>query len=168
MEMNTTLHKMLIHAVKDMYYAEKKIHKSLPKVIKAAMSPELKEALTAHREETAGHITNLVEVFAVLHVAPRGQKCDAIDGILDEVNGIIEEFGDTNGCDAAIIFAGQAVEHYEITRYGTMRVWADEMGHANISKLITTNLEQERAADEKMTALAEGRFNAEANSEDSA
>ena len=165
MEMNTTLHKMFIHAVKDMYYAEKKIHKSLPKVIKAAMSPDLKEALTAHREETAGHIANLDEVFKALDVTPRGQKCNAIDGILEEVNSIIEDFGDTNGCDAAIIFAGQAVEHYEITRYGTMRVWADEMGHADISKLITTNLEQERAADEKMTALAEGRFNAEANSE---
>lgn len=166
MEMNTTLHKMFVHALKDMYYAEKKIHKSLPAVIKAAASSQLKDALTSHRDETAGHITNLEHIFSELGIAARGQKCDAIDGIIDEVKSVIDEFGKTNGCDAAIVFAGQAVEHYEITRYGTMRVWADAMGHTQISKLITANLEQEHAADEKMTAMAEQSINAQANVEE--
>ena len=164
--MKTTLHKMFIHALKDMYYAEKKIHKSVPAVVKAAASSELKDALTSHRDETAGHVVNLEKIFSELGIPARGQKCDAIEGILDEVKSVIEEFGKTNGCDAAIVFAGQAVEHYEITRYGTMRVWADAMGHTQISKLITANLEQEHAADEKMTAMAEKNFNAEANLEE--
>lgn len=159
----TALEDMFEHALKDMYYAEKKIHSSLPKVIKAAQSDELKEALTAHREETAGHIERLEEIFALIGKTAKAQKCDAIDGILKEVEGVIEDFGDTPGCDAAIIFAAQAVEHYEITRYGTMRVWAETMGKSEIEAILAGLRDEERAADEKMTALAEGQFNNDAH-----
>jgi ferritin-like metal-binding protein YciE len=164
----TSLEKMFEHALKDIYYAEKTIHKSLPKVIKAAQSAELKEALTAHREETAGQIDHLESIFKELGMAPKGQKCEAIDGILAELSSVIEDFGDTSGCDAAIVFAGQAVEHYEITRYGTMRVWAAELEWAEIESVLTTIRDQERAADEKMTALAEGTFNSIANEHEEA
>lgn len=159
----TSLENMFEHALKDIYYAEKAIHKSLPKVIKAAQSAELKDALTAHRDETAGQIEHLEGIFEKLGLPAKGQKCQAIDGILAEVSSIIEDFGDTSGCDAAIVYAGQAVEHYEITRYGTMRVWAVELGLSDIEAVLTTIRDQERAADEKMTALAEGSFNSVAH-----
>ena len=164
----TNLEKMFEHALKDMYYAEKTIHKSLPKVIKAAKSAELKEALTAHREETADQIEHLEGVFAKLGLTPKAQKCDAIDGILKELTSIVEDFGDASGCDAAIVFAGQAVEHYEITRYGTMRVWAEELRWTDVEATMATIRDQERAADEKMTAMAEGSFNSIANEHDEA
>ncbi len=162
----TTLENMFEHALKDIYYAEKAIHKSLPKVIKAAQSAELKDALTAHRDETAGQIEHLEGIFEKLGVPAKGQKCEAIDGILAEVSSAIEDFGDTSGCDAAIVYAGQAVEHYEITRYGTMRVWAEELGWSDIEAILATIRNEERAADEKMTALAEGSFNSIANEQD--
>jgi ferritin-like metal-binding protein YciE len=159
----TALEDMFEHALKDMYYAEKKIYSALPKVIKAAQSEDLKAALSAHREETAGHIQQLEDIFGMIGKTPKGQKCDAIDGILKEVEGVIEDFGDTPGCDAAIIFAGQAVEHYEITRYGTMRVWAETMGKSDIEARLADLRDEERAADEKMTALAEGQYNHDAH-----
>lgn len=159
----TALEDMFEHALKDMYYAEKKIYSALPKVIKAAQSDDLKAALSAHREETAGHIQQLEDIFGMIGKTPKGQKCDAIDGILKEVEGVIEDFGDTPGCDAAIIFAGQAVEHYEITRYGTMRVWAETMGKSDIEARLADLRDEERAADEKMTALAEGQYNHDAH-----
>jgi ferritin-like metal-binding protein YciE len=164
----TALEDMFEHALKDMYYAEKKIYSSLPKVIKAAQSEDLKAALSAHREETAGHIQQLENIFGMIGKTPKAQKCDAIDGILKEVEGVIEDFGDTSGCDAAIIFAGQAVEHYEITRYGTMRVWAETMGKSDIEVLLADLRDEERAADEKMTALAEGQFNHDAHQKENA
>ena len=164
----TSLEQIFQHALKDIYYAEKTIHKSLPKVIKAAQSTELKDALTAHREETAEQIKHLEGIFEKIGLPPKGQKCEAIDGILAELTNIIEDFGDTSGCDAAIVFAGQAVEHYEITRYGTMRVWAEELGWSDIEAVLTTIRDQERAADEKMTALAEGSFNSIANEHEEA
>jgi ferritin-like metal-binding protein YciE len=164
----TSLAQLFEHALKDIYYAEKTIHKSLPKVIKAAQSTELKDALSAHRDETADQIKHLEGIFDKIGLTPKGQKCEAIDGILAELSSIIEDFGDTSGCDAAIVFGGQAVEHYEITRYGTMRVWAEELGWSDVETVLTTIRDQERAADEKMTALAEGSFNSIANEHEEA
>jgi ferritin-like metal-binding protein YciE len=164
----TSLELMFAHALRDIYYAEKAIHRSLPKVIKAAQSSDLKNALAAHREETAEQIEHLQGVFEKLGLSPKAQKCAAIDGILEELSGIIEDFGDTAGCDAAIVFAGQAVEHYEITRYGTMRVWASELGWTDVEAIMAAIRDQERAADEKMTALAEGSFNSVANEHEEA
>lgn len=153
---------LLEHALKDMYYAEKKIYKSLPKMIKAATDPSLKAGLTAHREETAQQIEILEEVFASMGKRAKAEKCDAIDGILEESSGLLEDFSGSTAVDAAIIFSAQAVEHYEITRYGSMQAYAKVLGMSDVAGLLGQILEQEKAADEKLTALAESSVNAAA------
>lgn len=160
---NTPLHDMFVHALADMYYAENKIYKVLPKVIKAAQSSQLKSALNAHHKQTAGHIKQLEKLFKGLGKKARGHKCDAIDGILKESDSIIKEFGKTAGCDAAIVFACQAVEHYEVTRYGTMRRWAITMGNKSFEHILTKLRDQEGEADQKLTDLAIAGFNSIAN-----
>lgn len=156
------------HALKDIYYAEKKILKSLPKMIKAAHDADLKQGLEDHRLETESHVSKLEEVFSILGKAPRAVRCEAIEGILAEADGILEDFGDTKACDAAIIFSGQAVEHYEITRYGSMHAWATSLGMDDAADLIESILVQEKAADGKLTELAESRINYAAEEEDEA
>jgi ferritin-like metal-binding protein YciE len=153
---------LLEHALKDMYYAEKKIYKSLPKMIKAAQDGTLKDGLTAHRDETAQQIEWLEEAFAVLGLRPKAEKCDAIDGILEESSSLLEDFKGSSAMDAAIIFSAQAVEHYEITRYGSMHAYAKVLGHAEVAALLEKILQQEKAADETLTGLAEGSVNAAA------
>ncbi|MEP6828048.1 MAG: ferritin-like domain-containing protein [Aestuariivirga sp.] len=154
-----TLEDLFEHALKDIYYAEKKIFKALPKMIKAAHDDELLGALEHHRGETEQHIAKVEQIFALLEQTPKAQKCDAIDGILEEADGILKDFGKTNSCDAAIIFSGQAVEHYEITRYGSMHAYANALGLTEVAELLASVLEQEKAADEKLTDLAEDRIN---------
>ena len=154
-----SLSDLLIHAVKDMYYAEKKIHKSLPKLIRKADHPDLKESLEKHRDETAGQIETLESVFELLGQRPKTEKCEAIDGILEESESLLEDFGDSVAVDAAIIFSAQAVEHYEITRYGSIRAFADALGLDQVRDHIDSILEQEKAADEKLNDLAEGSVN---------
>jgi ferritin-like metal-binding protein YciE len=150
------------HALKDIYYAEKKIYKSLPKMIKAAQDPALKDGLSSHRDETAGQIEVLEEVFAILGQRPKAEKCDAIDGILEESTSLLEDFKGSTAMDAAIIFSAQAVEHYEITRYGSMHAYATVLGMQDAADLIAGILKQEKAADVTLTSLAEGRVNAAA------
>lgn len=150
---------LLEHAVKDIYYAEKKIYRSLPKMIKKADHPELKEALEHHREETAGQIETLESVFELMGLRAKGEKCEAIDGILEEGQSLLEDFGDSVAADAAIIFSCQAVEHYEITRYGSIRAFADALGLDEIKDHIDRIMSQESAADQKLTKLAEGSVN---------
>ncbi|MCO6364654.1 ferritin-like domain-containing protein [Paracoccus sp. 08] len=147
------------HALADMYYAEKKIYKSLPKMIKAANHPDLVEALTQHREETAGQIEGLEAIFALLGKRAKAEKCDAIDGILEESESLLEDFGGTAAGDAAIIFSCQAVEHYEITRYGSMSAFADALGLDEAKAHLETILDQESAADSKLSELAEDTIN---------
>ncbi|QDA36637.1 ferritin-like domain-containing protein (plasmid) [Paracoccus liaowanqingii] len=147
------------HALADIYYAEKKIYKSLPKMIKAADHPDLIAALTQHREETADQIEKLEQIFALLDQRPRAEKCDAIDGILEEGDGLLEDFGDSMAADAAIIFSCQAVEHYEITRYGSMAAFADALGMDEAKALLDEILAQESATDTKLSALAEDSVN---------
>ena len=147
------------HALKDIYYAEKKIYKTLPKMIKAAVDPDLKTALDAHREETAGQIERLEQVFELLGQRPKAVKCDAIDGILDEGDELLEDFGGKQAGDAAIIFACQAVEHYEITRYGSMHAYATELGMNEISSLLEQTLAQEKDADKALSKIAMTRVN---------
>ena len=147
------------HALKDMYYAEKKIYKALPKMIKAAADPALKEALTMHRDETAGQIDILEQVFENIGKRPKAEKCDAIDGILEEGNGLLEDFGKTGAGDAAIVFSCQAVEHYEITRYGSMVAFANALGNAEAAEMISGILAQEHAADTQLSEMAEGHIN---------
>lgn len=150
------------HALKDMYYAERKIYKALPKMIKAAVDLELKTALTAHRDETAGQIEVLESVFELIGKRAKAEKCDAIDGILEEATGLLEDFGGSSASDAAIIFSCQAVEHYEITRYGSMIAYANALNMPDAADLLGTILDQEAHADESLSALAEGRINAAA------
>ncbi len=147
------------HALKDIYYSEKKIYKSLPKMIKAASDPGLKEALTMHREETAGQIEVLEQVFENIGKRAKAEKCDAIDGILDEGNGLLEDFGKTDAGDAAIVFSCQAIEHYEITRYGSMIAFANALGYSEAADMISGILAQEHAADVKLSEIAEGYIN---------
>jgi ferritin-like metal-binding protein YciE len=147
------------HALKDIYYAEKKIYKSLPRMIAAASDEKLKSALSAHRDETADQIKVLEQVFENIGVKAKAEKCDAIDGILDESEGLLDDFGGTNTADAAIIFSCQAVEHYEITRYGSLQAFATALGKRDAAKMLAGILAQEQAADEKLTSMAESRIN---------
>lgn len=159
-----TLADLFEHALGDIYYAEKKIHKTLPKLIKAAQDPRLKEGLTKHRDETQAHVTKLESVFKMLGKKAKAEKCDAIDGILDESAGLLDDFGGTPAGDAAIIFSSQAVEHYEITRYGSMHAFALALGHKDAAAVLDSILEQEKQADSDLSALAESRVNHAAES----
>lgn len=156
------------HALKDIYYAEKKILKSLPKMIKAAHDQELKEGLESHRQETEGHVSKLEQVFSILGKSPKAVKCEAIEGILTEAEEVLQDFGKSKACDAAIIFCGQAVEHYEITRYGSMHAWATSLGMDDAAEILESILEEEKAADSKLTELAESRINFAAEEDDEA
>lgn len=147
------------HALKDIYYAEKKIYKALPKMIKAASDAALVDGLSTHREETEGHIERLEQIFELLSKRPKAEKCDAIDGILEEGTGLLEDFGGTKTGDAAIIFSCQAVEHYEITRYGSMHTYATELGLKDVAGLLKQTLDEEKAADKKLSNLAVSRVN---------
>lgn len=150
------------HALGDIYYAEKKIYRALPKMIKAADHPDLVEALSKHREETAGQIEKLESIFELLGKRAKAEKCDAIDGILEESEGLLEDFGSSVAVDAAIIFSCQAIEHYEITRYGSMLAFADALGMDEAKQHIADILSQEKAADAGLTELAEDSVNAAA------
>lgn len=154
-----SLDDLFLHALKDMYYAEKKIHKALPKMIKAAQAPELVEALTNHRSETEQQIAGLEDIFGMLGKPAKGEPCAAINGILEEAESILEDFGHTRVCDAAIIFSCQAVEHYEITRYGSMHAFAQVLGHEDAARILETILDQEKNADTSLTDMAESRVN---------
>ncbi len=151
---DVSLHGLLVHAVKDIYYAEKAILKSLPKMIEKAKHAELKAALTSHMKETEGHVTRLEDVFAALEMKPVAVKCEAIEGILKEGDEVLSEFGAGPAGDAGIIFCAQAVEHYEINRYGSMHEWATELKLVAVAKLLKKTLEEEHKADAKLTGLA--------------
>ncbi|MEJ8570032.1 ferritin-like domain-containing protein [Microbaculum marinum] len=156
------LNDLFVHFVRDMYYAEKQILKTLPKMARKADSEQLAAAFESHREETEGHIENLEKVFEILDLKPRGVTCDAILGILEEGKEIMEEAGDKDTRDAGMIAAAQAVEHYEINRYGTLVAWAKRLGMNDAARLLQANLDQEYAADEKLSKLAEGSLNKQA------
>lgn len=153
------LNALFKHFVRDIYYAEKKILRTLPKMARNASSDQLREAFEEHQGETETHVERLEQVFELLGLKPRGVTCEAIDGILEEGSEIMEEAekGDTR--DAGMIAAAQAVEHYEMTRYGTMVSWARQLGHSEAADILQTTLDEERAADRKLTDLAEGQLN---------
>jgi ferritin-like metal-binding protein YciE len=143
------------NTLKDIYYAERKILTTLPKMIKAAQSPELKGAFEKHRQQTEVHVERLVEVFALLEEKPVGKTCRAIDGILDEGAEIIEEFKGSAALDAGMIAAAQAVEHYEITRYGTLKLWAQILGLSDAVQLLDATLREESQTDTDLSGLAD-------------
>ena len=154
-----TLKDLFLHQLKDVYFAEHEITKALPKMAKAAKSPALKQAFEKHLTETKGQIQRLDAIFKLVGIKAEGVPCEAIKGILKEGEEVIEDFSGSVALDAGLIAAAQAVEHYEIARYGTMKCWADELGMAEAVKLIEETLAQEKAADIGLTELAEASVN---------
>ena len=142
------------NTLKDVYFAEKKIVSTLPKMMKAATSPELKKAFEKHRAETQEHVARLEEVFGLIDAKPQAKTCDAIMGIVKEGEGLIEEYKGSPALDAALIAVAQAVEHYEMARYGTLKCWAGELGMEDAVALLETTLQEEKDTDSALTALA--------------
>jgi ferritin-like metal-binding protein YciE len=154
-----SLEDLFNHGLEDLYYAENQILKSLPKMIDNAHDAELKRGLQQHRTETEGQIKRLERVFALDDKPPRGVKCPGIDGILREGDELLGEMEGDDVMNVGIVAAAQAVEHYEITRYGTLIAWAKELGRKGAVPLLAANLKEEKAADEKLTRIAERRVN---------
>ncbi|MFN3353489.1 MAG: ferritin-like domain-containing protein [Brevundimonas sp.] len=157
-----TLETLFHDTLKDIYYAERKILKSLPKMQRAAQSPELKAAFEKHKDETEGQIERLQQVFELIGKPARGKTCDAIEGILAEGEEIMDEYKDNIALDAGLLAAAQAVEHYEITRYGTLKRWAQVLGMDEAVRLLDETLQQESKTDEDLTKIADSAVNEEA------
>lgn len=157
-----TLHDAFIDELRDAYDAERQLTKALPKLAKAATSPELREAFESHLEETRGHVDRLERAFEALDEKVRGKHCDGIAGIIEEGSAVMGEEFDDSTMDACLIAAGQRAEHYEMAAYGTLVAWARAMNHDEVADLLQQTLDEEKAADEKLTALAEGGINQEA------
>jgi ferritin-like metal-binding protein YciE len=157
-----SLNDLFIHMLRDMYYAEKQAQKALRKMAKSASSDELKQAFEHHRQETEEQIEKLEQVFEMMDLKPRGVTCEAINGIIEEAQEIMSECEDENAADAGMIAAAQAVEHYEISRYGTMVAWANQLGRTDAAKVFGEILDQEKAADAKLSKLAEEALNRQA------
>lgn len=156
------LNALFLDTLKDIYYAEKQIYKSLPKLAKAAASDELRAAFEKHHEETEGHIERLEEIFELVGKPARGKKCDAIEGILEEGQEVMQEYKGMPALDAGLLAAAQAVEHYEIARYGTLRTWADRLSMRDAVKLLDQTLAEEKKTDETLSKIAISSVNAEA------
>jgi ferritin-like metal-binding protein YciE len=148
--------------LKDIYFAEKKILATLPKMAKAARNEELKAAFEKHRGETEGQVERLEQVFAVIEKKPQGKTCAAIVGITDEGAEIMEEYKGSPALDAGLLAAAQAVEHYEISRYGTLKTWAEELGLNDAAALLQETLDEEEATDEALTEIAKSAINQQA------
>ena len=149
-----TMDDLLLHGLKDIYYAENQIAKSLPKLIEKSTNRDLSKGLKDHLEETKNQITRLDQVFQKLGEKPQGVKCPAIDGLISEADEVAGEVADKDVLDAALVGSAQAVEHYEIARYGTLIAWAEAVGHDDIVRLLNTNLNEEKAADKKLSTIA--------------
>jgi ferritin-like metal-binding protein YciE len=159
-----TMDDLYLHVLQDIYYAEKQIIKALPDMIEKATNRELTAAFKAHLGETEKHVSRLEQAFELLGEKPKGTSCPAIDGIIKEANELASEIEDKKTLDAALLAAAQAVEHYEITRYGTLIAWSGELGRDAIAKLLNTTLKEEKAADKKLTSIAEKKVNLKAAS----
>ena len=157
-----TMDELFLHTLQDIYYAENKIVKSLPEMIDSATDSQLKRGLQSHLGETKGHVQRLDQVFQMLGQKAKSVDCPAIDGIIDEAEEVSGEVADKDVLDAAIIAAGQAVEHYEITRYGSLIAWAKRLGRSDVAKVLEQTLNEEKAADKKLTAIAETKVNLKA------
>ena len=149
-----TMEDMFVHGLQDIYYAEQEITKALPKMIEKATNRDLAAGLKAHLEETNSQIERLQKVFQKLGKQPKAADCPAIDGLIKEADTITSEIDDKAVLDAAIVAGAQAVEHYEIARYGTLIAWAEELGHDDVVRFLTTNLNEEKAANTKLNTVA--------------
>ena len=157
-----TFDDLFVHTLQDIYYAENQITKALPKMIAKATDPQLKQGFQTHLTETENQIKRLEQVFKLHGLTPKGVTCPAINGIIEEANEIAGDVEDKEVLDAALLASAQAVEHYEITRYGTLVAWAKQLGHQNYAALLQQNLDEEYATDKKLTALAESKVNQKA------
>jgi ferritin-like metal-binding protein YciE len=157
-----TLSELFHDTLKDIFFAEKKILATLPKMAKAAQSPDLKRAFEKHRGETEGHVARLEKVFASIDKKPQAKTCDAIVGITEEGAEIMKEYKGSPALDAGLLAAAQAVEHYEMSRYGTLRTWAQELGLNDAVRLLEQTLEEEKKTDATLTKIAEAVVNQQA------
>jgi len=162
------LEELFVDTLKDIYFAEKKIVKALPKMARAAQTEALKSAFEEHRDQTEDHIDRLEQIFEILGRPARGKTCEAIKGLLDEGEEIIEEFKGQPALDAGLISSAQAVEHYEIARYGTLKRWANELGMKDVAELLSATLDEESQTDLDLTAIADASVNDKAMSEHAA
>lgn len=154
-----SMNDLFVHQLKDIYYAEKRILSALPKMIDKATAPQLKQGFESHLAETKNHVTRVEQVFKLYGVEADAVTCPAIDGIIKEADEVASDVADKKVLDAALIAAAQAVEHYEMTRYGTLISWAKQLGRTDCASLLQQNLEEEKAADRKLTDLAEHEVN---------
>lgn len=157
-----TLQDLFQETLKDIFYAEKKILTALPKMAKAAHSPDLQSAFRKHGRQTQGQVERLKQVFAMIDETAKGKTCEAVNGIIEEGNEVIKEFKNSPALDAGLLAAAQAVEHYEISRYGTLKTWANELGLSDAVPLLDQTLQEEIETDEALTELAESAVNQEA------
>jgi ferritin-like metal-binding protein YciE len=157
--MDNDLHELFVDELSDLYSAEKQLTKALPKMLKAAQSEELKSAIESHLTETEGHVDRLEQVFQALGEKIKRKTCAAMEGLVEEASELLQEQKGKSSLDAAITAAAQKVEHYEIASYGTVRAWAEQMGHNDAVELLKATLDEESAADEKLTEIAESLAN---------
>lgn len=157
-----TMEHLFVHSLQDIYYAERQIEKALPELIGKATDAELRRAFQAHLRQTRAQIKRLDRVFKKLKRTPQAHRCPAIDGILDEASEIAGDVGDSIVLNAALIAAAQAIEHYEITRYGTLTAWAKLLGYTDAAKLLFANLKEEKTADKKLNDIAKRKINKKA------
>ena len=150
---------LILHTLRDVYYAENKIVRSLPNMIGSPNDPQLKQGLRAHLGETEGHVKRLEDIFHMVGAKATSIDCPAIDGIIEEAEEVTGEADDKDVVDAAIVAAAQAVEHYEITRYGSLISWANQLGRNDVAKVLEKTLAEEKAADKRLTAVAESKVN---------
>src|SRR3954468_16730927 len=159
-----TMNDLFVHQLQDIYYAEKQLVKALPKMAGKASDPQLKQGFLSHLEETKGHVTRLEQVFQMHGAEIKAISCPAIDGIIEEADEVAGEVEDKTVLDAALINAAQAAEHYEITRYGSLIAWAKQLGRNDCAGVLQKTLDEEKAADKKLTKLAESKVNLRAAS----
>ena len=156
------LEDLFFHLLRDVYHAEKQATRAMPKMAKAIENEELRQAMETHQEETLAQVERLEQVFELLGKKPRGQTCEAIQGLVEEAKEVMEEVEDPNVLDAGILAAAQAIEHYEIARYGTLRAWAEELGMNDVAKLLQQTLDEEKKTDKLLSEIAVSRLNREA------
>jgi ferritin-like metal-binding protein YciE len=159
-----SLNDLFVHTLRDIYYAENQIVKSLPDLMEKASDPGLKRGFKIHLDETQNHVARLEEVFRMHGTEVEGVDCPAIDGIIEEADDVVGEVGDKGVMDAALIAAAQAVEHYEITRYGLLIAWAKQLGRSDCAAILQRTLDEEKAIDKKLTDMAESAVNLRAAS----
>lgn len=157
-----SMENLFTHTLQDIYYAEKQILKALPEMEQKASNPQLKSAFKSHLEETKTHVKRLEDVFRMSGQDPKGVECPAIDGIIEEANDVAGDVDDKQVLDAALAAAAQAVEHYEMSRYGTLAAWAKQMGRGDCARIFESTLKEEKAADAKLTTIAESQLNRQA------